>query len=371
MKNSIHIFLVFILLLCACDDDAENEPILPEGFSYISFDASNKSVNENDTEPATVTFIYSSSTLPAQDLTINYTITFPEENAAQEGVDFILPSNSGSFILPAGQSTVEVPLFDLVNDDLSVGSRSIIFNLSAVEGFTLGKPGERESKSVEITIQEDDLFEFGFTSFEDVPTFGTLTTYPRPAASTNPLPNVQDTDPSSEAPYVSFVSTGDELGFTASFIASSVTDIEEERMGVYNNTVAAANPDDFETTFIDGDQAYITSDLDGELTLTFDEITGLNPDVADPVLDIKFFFRTTSWESTDGLAVYFETAEGRGQPLLSVFDDDAEDIEGVWQELRIPIPEDRLATGRLVVTMFNGAGSETIIIDSISIKGIK
>lgn len=371
MKFFRYIFLGIILSgFNSCDDDAENEPILPSQFDYISFETSSFSVSEDATGPVTVKFIYSSGTLPSQDLTVNYTISFPDENIAQEGVDFILPADSGSFTLPASESTIDVTLFELINDDLSVGSRSVIFNLEPVGDLILGKPGEREAKSVSVTIEEDDLLVFGFTSFEEVTTFETLTTYPRPAASANPLPNIQDTDPASEAPFVNYISTGQELGFTASYTAGNVDAIENERVGVYNNTVAAANAGDFETTFIDGDQAYVTSDLDGTLTLVFDEVTGLNPSISVAVLDIKVFFRTTSWETTDGITVFFETAEGRGTPIVSILDDDVDAIAGTWQELRIPIPADRLATGRLIVTMSNGAGSETIILDSISIKGI-
>ncbi len=370
MKNVKFISLLVTLFVlmgsCKKDDDFN---ILPSSFDYISFDTATTSISEASTEPATIKVIYSSGDV-SQDVTLSYTVSFPTENPAQEGVDFSLANGSGTVVVPAGQSEVEIPLLTPINDDLSVGSRSVIFTLAPFGDFILGKPDNREAKSVTVTILEDDLFEFGYTSFEEVPTFDTLTTYPRPAGSVDPLPNVQDSDPGSQAPYVSFVATGNELGFTASFVAASVSAIENERMGVYNNTVASANASLFETTFIDGDQAYVTSDLDGFLTLTFDEITGLSPTVTDPVMDIKFFFRTTSWETEDGFVVYFETADGLGEPLLSIFDDDVEDLEGSWQEMRIPIPEDRLATGRLVLTMRNGASSETIIIDSISIKGI-
>ncbi len=367
------ILLILFGLLYNCDT-AENVVELPTSqFDYVSFETSTINVNEADSGPVTTTFIYSSATLLSEDLTVNYTMSFPDDNAAQNGVDFVLPSNSGSFVLPAGQATVEVVLFEsLINDDLSVGTRSVTFDLEPIGDFILGRPdGERKAKSIEVTIVEDDLFEFGYTSFEEVPTFDTRTRYPRPAGSVNPLPNMQDTDANSDIPYVSYVSTGDELGFSAAFVASDVDDIENEVMGVYNNMVAQDNPDDFETTFIDGNQGYVSSDLDGTLRITFDEITELNPDVTSAVLNIKFFFASTTWESEDGIVVFYETDEDLGAPLLSIFSDDAEEMAGTWQELSIPIPADRLvAGGRLVVTMTNGSGAETIMLDYISIKGI-
>ncbi|MBG6129695.1 hypothetical protein IWQ47_001003 [Aquimarina sp. EL_43] len=368
MKSIKFIYLIGLVSILGCD--TENDVLLPSEFNYISFKTNEINVLESDMGAVTTTFTYSGELL-ATDLTVNYTVTFPDQDAAQEGVDFMLPASSGSFVLPAGQSTVDVTLLEsLVNDELSKGSRAVTFSLQPIQGYILGEPDQRENKSVTINIGEDDLFEFGYTSFEEIPTFGTLTRYPRPAATQDPLPNIQDTDPGSEVPYVSYISTGDELGFTASFLAASVSAIEQEIMGVYNTTVTSANPDSFETNFIDGNQGYVTSDLDGFVTLTFDEITGLNPDVTNAVLDVKLFFRTTSWETEDGIVVYFETADGLGDPILSIFDDDVEAVEGTWQELRIPIPDNKLATGRLVVTFRNGAGTEMIILDSISIKGI-
>ncbi|WP_299435996.1 hypothetical protein [uncultured Aquimarina sp.] len=371
LKNSV--IAIIISLFCGCDAN-DNEVILPSNFNYISFTTDTINVIESDTGSITVSFVYSGPLL-SQDLTINYMISFPDQNAAQEGVDYILPAGSGSFVLPAGETIAEVTLIEsLINDDLSIGSRSVIFNLESANGLILGKPDNREAKSVTVTVGEDDLFEFGYSSFEDVPTFENFNQYPRPAGTVDPLLNVQDSDASSEVPYVSYpVNTGSELGFTASFLAASVSAIEQETMGVYNSTVILANPDVFPsglTELVDGNQAYVTSDLDGFVTLRFDEIIGLNPNVTNAVLDVKVFFGTTTWETEDGMVIYYETADGLGDPILSLFDDDVEAAEGTWQELRIPIPEDKLTTGRLVVTFRNGANTEMIILDSISIKGI-
>ncbi len=372
LKNSV--IAIIISLFFGCDSD-DNDVILPNNFNYISFTTTAINTLESDTGPIATAFVYS-GTLLSQDLTVNYTITSPNQNAAQEGVDFVLPPNSGSFTLPAGETTVQVTLIEsLIDDNLSIGSRSVTFNLEATNNLMLGQPDNREARSVTINIGEDDLFEFGYCSFEDVPTFGTFNQYPRPAATVDPMVNVQDSDPTSEIPYVNYpVSTGNELGFTASFLAASVSAIEQETMGVYNSSVILANPDVFPaglTELVDGNQAYVTSDLDGFVTLRFDEITGLNANVTNAVLDVKVFFGTTSWETEDGMVIYFETAEGLGDPIFSIFDDDVEAAEGTWQELRIPIPDNKLTTGRLVVTFRNGFDTEMIILDSISIKGIQ
>ncbi|MBP2833546.1 hypothetical protein J8281_15225 [Aquimarina sp. U1-2] len=367
-----------IFSLCSCDTDSENTPILPSPqFDYISFESDKISIAEdNEDSIAVARFIYSSATLFDQDMTFNYVISSPATNAAQEGVDYELISDSSSFILPAGEAIVDVPLIKILNNSISSGTRSIVFTLQPSGDLSLGRPGLRAAKSVEISIQEDDLFEFGYTSFEEVPTFNMLTRYPRPAESQDPLPNIQDADPTSNVPYVNYISTNSsqELGFTASYVYADTADppvIENEYVGVYNTTVIESNGSIFQTNLVEGNQAFISSDLDGTLTLVFDEITGLNPEVTGAVLDVSLYFVNSTYEAEDGIVIFFETDEGLGQPLLSLLDDDVDSRVGVWQNLRIPIPDDRLDTGRIVITLKNGATSEMIILDSISIKGIQ
>lgn len=371
MKNIIYNSIIFSLLLMfvSCEDSNENDVTLPSSFYYASFEESALRVLESDEGPVKVKFVYS-GVLFDHDLTINYTITYPSEKAAIEGVDFILPSGSGSFVLPAGESVVEVTLIEsLVNNDLSEGSKKVSFNLEPIDNLLLGKPDNDDAKSITINIAEDDLYQFAYTSFEEVPAFDAVERYPRPAASA-PLLNVQESDPSSQIPYVQFVSTGNELGFTAFFQADAVEEIENELMGVYSNNAISSAPDTFETLFVDGSQGYITSDLDGAVVLTSDEVTGLNPEVTNAVIDVKVFFKTSTWESSDGIEIFFETEDGRGEPVLSIFGDDAEALQGSWQDFRINIPQNKLKTGRLVIVLYNNQPSEMILLDLISIKGI-
>ncbi len=365
--NSIIFSLLFLFL--SCEDSDENDVTLPKDFYYASFEESSLNVLESDAGPVKVKFTYS-GVLFEEDLTINYTITYPGERAATEGVDFILPPDSGSFVLPAGESSVEVILIEsLVDNDLSEGTKTVSFNLEPVNNLLLGKPDDKEAKSVIVNIGEDDLFEFAYTSFEEVPAGETIERYPRPAAS-GALVNIQESDPASQAPYVEFVSAGNELGFTAFFQADAVDEIEDEWMGVYSNGAISTNSDAFETLFVDGSQGYITSDLDGALILTSDEVTGLHSEVTNVVLDVKVFFKTSTWESNDGIEIFFETEDGRGDPLLALLGDDAENLQGAWQDFRIPMPDNKLKTGKLVIVFYTNQPSEMILLDLISIKGI-
>ncbi|WP_422107397.1 hypothetical protein [Winogradskyella sp.] len=366
MNKLKYIAALFVLTLAMGCDTNEPDSILPSSFDYIAFENTQITTNEANAETVVTNLILSSSNL-SQDRTFQYTLTFPEgEQPAVEGVDFSLPSNFGTITMPAGESRIEVALLQVINNDVSSGSRYVSFTLQEVDGFLGGEPDDRTYTTV-VRIDEDDLFEFGYTSFEEVPTFDVYERYPKPFEDTDPLPNIQDSDPNAMNPYVTWTNTTNELGFTAAYTNSADDDIQNEEIGVYNNTVAST---EFPTTFIDGNQAYVTSDLDGLLTLTFDEVVGLTPNVQNAIIEIKVYFEVTSWESTDGIAVYFETEDGLGDPIISIFDDDVEDAEGVWQELQVPIPEDRLQTGRLIVTMFNGASTEAIFLDYLSIKGI-
>lgn len=373
MKNVYYVLAVIVLGVFFGCNSAENNVILPnKKFDYISFDVTKVTVNEKDAETIYVPLVYSSTTPLTQDLKVNYTISYPEKGAAKEGVDFTLPAQSGTATIPAGKYTANVELMTVVNNEVSAGKRQVVFSLSPIENISLGKPGKRKAKSVIVTIDEDDLFEFGYTNFAEVPTFDTYKRYPLSKKTESYLANIQEKDANSEIPYVSYSETTKELGFVASYVAAKDTNKKaNEIMGVYNNTVASAKSKNFKTTFKYGNQGYVTSDLDGTLKLTFSEVEGLNPNVANAVVELTYYFRKTSWESSDGLAIYFETAEGVGEPLLSIFGDEAEKIEGKWQTTSIKIPENQLAKGRVILTMSNSSGKEMIMIDRISIKGIK
>ncbi len=147
--------LIFLGVFCNCDSGGEDPP--PPQSGHIYFESAQINVDESDLGPVTATFIYSGPALP-QSLTVNYTLSFPAQNAAKEGEDFILPTNSGSFVLPADQTTTEVTIIEsLIDDDLFVGSRSVMFTLEPTGDLVLGKLNQPETKSVSVTIAENDF----------------------------------------------------------------------------------------------------------------------------------------------------------------------------------------------------------------------
>ena len=310
--------------------------------------------------------------------------------------DFTTIPSISSFVPPLGSMGSEITInggnFGMVASDLEVFFGGIAAEVveNTVDFISVIVPDGLEDGVNEVTVtlagrtsQPAEftvipLVTFGFTSFEEVPTFGLnpdpdpfpAFRYPRPAESQDPMPNIQDTDPTSQVPFVAFAGGGEELGFTAAFEAGNVSAIEEERLGVYNNTSINAEPQNFGLPFVDGQQGYVTSDLDGRLLLRFDTMTNLGPDITNAVLEARIFFRSTSWESADGIEIFYETAEGLGDPILSLLGDAVEAIEGESILHSVPFPVDRLQEGRLVVVFTNGGDSETASLDYIAIRGV-
>lgn len=147
---------IVVSLFYNCVETKHDSPSTQAG--HIYFQSTHINLRESHEGPVTAMVIYSGPVLD-RDLTINYTVSYPAENAAKEGGNFVLPANSGSFVLMAGQATTMVTLMEsLVNDHLFTGPRSVTFNLAKPLGdFILGKPGQSGNKSVSVTITEDDL----------------------------------------------------------------------------------------------------------------------------------------------------------------------------------------------------------------------
>ena len=354
-----------LLAMWACD--TTNDVILPSSFHYVSFEKSEIKVKEGESDKV-VTKLFRASELSNEDLIYSYEISFPEgKTQAQENVDYILPKASGTIVLPAGKSEVEVELLTINNNTNSVGNRYIQFDLQPVENLNLGSPSDPNAKSVTIIIAEDDLTTIGYTSFEDVPTFLDDIYYKKSGKEV--LENTQVSDPSSTDPYVDFMADRSELGFDSSFLSSDIGDSGIERIGVFKNENLDTNPDDFEARFQEGSQGFITSDLDGTLEITFDEITSLNANMTDVVLQANIYLADTSYETGEGIEIFYKTVDGLGAPIIS-FIEPSDEMKGVWIHVSKMIPLNKLQAGNIVVRMKNSSNSEMIFLDYIGIKGI-
>ncbi|UII76188.1 IPT/TIG domain-containing protein [Flagellimonas sp. HMM57] len=377
------------------------EPLKGAAGEEITISGTNFSsilVNNNVTFDGVLATVVSSTstsltvTVPPEAISGNIAVEIEQLLATSE-MEFITVPSIESFtpsgVASGSEITINGANFGTEASDLEVliGGISAEIVGNSFDAISVVVPNELEPGDTAATVtlagQISEPAEFaiiplvvlGFTSFEEVPTFGLdpegdAFRYPRPAASQDPMPNIQDTDPLSEVPYVAFIGGGEELGFTAAFVADDVSEIENERLGVYNNTSINAEPQNFGIPFEDGIQGYVTSDLDGTVILRFDTMTNLNPSITNAVLQARVFFRDESWESGEGIEIFYETADGLGEPIVSILSDDVEAIAGASTLISVPFPTDKLQEGRLVVTFTSSAGSETGSLDYIAIKGV-
>lgn len=359
-------------------DDTENVLTLPGSqFDYISFENNELSAPENVPGAFTVQFTRSSADLSQQE-TFNYTLSFPTGlTAAVEGVDYSLPSNSGTIVIPAGVAVLDVELLEILQNTNAVGNRYIQFDLIPVDGYILGSPTFSNAGTLLIVINEDDLFTFGETSFEEVTTFVGDYLYPKTAGVNQA--NTQLFDPSSTDPFVDWtaLASGTEIGFDTSSLASDLIDGGVERMGVFSNANmddrdANTTPAEFETRFVNGSQGYLCSDMDGTLVVETDMIT-VPTTASNMVLEISYYMAGT-YESIagvpeEGFEVYWETAAGLGDPLVSELGGAARINQ--WNNEQIVIPTDRIVDGRIVMRFRNTANDEMTFVDYIAIKGLQ
>ncbi len=366
MKLYKHFLLGMGFIALSSCDDTENDVTLPSDFNYISFENSELTVFEAGGGSAEVMLTRSTGDI-ASELTLTYTVATPTNGRpAVEGVDYSLPAGSGTVTFPAGVATVTVPLLNIIDNDDSVGSRSLLFSIDSVNGFLLGSPDFPDAGNILITIAEDDLFTFGETSFEEVTTFVGDITYPKtPTVTQN---NTQVLIPSSTDPFVDWTrTTGNELGFDTSSSPDNLIDLGPEAMGVLSNENMDTAGDFFTTRFRNGTNGYVASDLDGAIDIVFDDIT-IPAGTTNLVLEVSYYMAST-YEDTEGLYIYWETADGLGEAL--VFEQGPGAQIDQWIDAQIPIPAERTVDGRIVVKMFNTFDPETTYLDYIAIKGIR
>lgn len=356
-----------LVMLIGCDD-SENDVTLPGSFDYLSFEDVQLSFSEVGGGPAIVSITRSTGNL-SNELTISYVVSAPDSGrAAAEGTDYTLPAGSGAVTFPVGVATVDVPLINIIDNDDSVGNRSLKFSIDDPKGFNLGSPDFPEAGSVTLTITEDDLFTFGETSFEEVTTFVGDVTFPK--RPTVEQVNTQVLVPGSTDPYVDWTRTGDELGFNASSSAENLVDLDSDPVGVLSNANMDANTDtafSFDTRFRKGNNGYVAADLDGIWDIKFDDIS-IPAGTTNLVLEISYYMAST-YEDQEGLFVYWETADGLGDALI--FEQGPAAQIDQWIDVQVPIPASRTVDGRISVRMFNTFNPESTFIDYIAIKGIR
>lgn len=122
--------------------------------TWVAFEDASVEHAENDGDPVEVTVSYSGK-LRTSDIEVTYTVSSTD---AIEGADYILPANSGSVTIPAGEASVTfVAIEELIDNGVLEGDKTIILTLESAGDLTVGFPGpDGIKKSTTITVVDDD-----------------------------------------------------------------------------------------------------------------------------------------------------------------------------------------------------------------------
>lgn len=366
MKKIIKYIVLSLLVAVSQSCFEENEFVIPEEFAWVGFKTNGLDIAEDAGTGVVVDILVASKPL-SEPLTINYTVSSDD---AVEGVDYNLPSGSGTATIPSGSSHVSATLIEsVINNNDIVGARTVVFTITDAGGYTLGGPDGEYGVTLEVTITEDDLNLYGYTSFEE-PEVAEAGIYNVPEAGTpegTNLPNHPGENP------VDYESTGDELGFDLYYTEGQEGGADDIHVGVTN----ATDLDDGVGAYYDGTQGYVSEDCDGELNLEFDEVTieeGMNL----LRVDVGFYFTTGSsfedndyfrviWRTEDGDEELYEITGGYGGNEDEVFTPSGESMIGTWTTLS-GYPEN-MKSGKLVIIFQTSSGGEFVYFDKIEIKG--
>lgn len=363
-KTTLYILTTLILTTTGCFDDQDFK--IPDNLSYIAFEKTEILLLEGEVATAEARIVYSGPSL-GKALSVPLSIVDEEGLKAKEGEDYTIEGGLDKVSIPAGKHEQTIQI-NIINNTKAVGSRVFSIGIGKIEGVQLGTPDNKASKAIKITIQEDDLTLFGYTSFEE-PVAGTINNYS--SSNGTDQPNVVGENS------VDFSSTGGEMGFDTSYIEGQEGGADNTLL--YGVTKFASDTDwKYDVgSFPDGDQAYSSSDSDGLMEIVFDELT-IPANASILQVSMSLWFAKASWETDDEFDVFWRTEEG-DEKILSLRANDSadmtnsadgsgENIEEEWKSFQVTI--DQKKTGRLVIQIGTDSGSEINFIDNIKIEGL-
>lgn len=373
MKHIYKYFICFILIL-GCDDDnnlLEDVAVRGGFIQFVEIPESSFNILELDTS------VFTANLIDPNNNATRYSLTLIHEGT--EINDFI--------VITSFPASLEIKVSDVIsalgltNDDVksntefefvaTVVTPTGTFNgltPSYVNGENTG--GDTASRLKSTTVRDAVVFEISFftppgktikgTSFEEVAVGDENATYTRNGSANEDGDLINGANP----PFVDFTSTGGEIGFDSEFvgvpgISSSSLGFTSERIGV---TTALEDVDPFP----DGTQAFHIEDPDGAIRITFDTVN-VPAGVEDSGISFQYFLRTTSWETLDGIKAYANITTDTGSEvieLLDALDDDAEDVEGVWNTANSGFLKG-VRSYQLVIDLQSGHDTEDIYIDNV------
>lgn len=208
--------------------------------------------------------------------------------------------------------------------------------------------------------------QIAFTSFEDPLLFNGSYIDQGDANSAHDLINNEN------EPLVNWLSTGNELGFSARYVPYN-----DPGVGLTDgDTVGVTDRKSVVSAYPDGLKGYEMSDCDGNFILEFDpvDLTG----VSNPSVSIDFFIAETGYEgdgienvsASDRLRIYIkELNQGFETDLLNTTGSNINDlsIEGVWITTAINLETNSQV--QLIIEARNNAGVEAFFFDNLLFDG--
>ena len=139
---------LFALVILAC----EEERITYKGPYHVRFIESTSSARESFNEPIGIQ-VHLAGPVRDEDVTVTYSIA----GDAREGVDYIVLSNEGSVVIPAGEyfGTIQIQLLNNSNNILR--TQNIVFELKTVDtdGLKVGEGTSQRGDKFTFTIFDD------------------------------------------------------------------------------------------------------------------------------------------------------------------------------------------------------------------------
>ncbi len=211
--------------------------------------------------------------------------------------------------------------------------------------------------------QAQELF---IANFEAQPTYSSLYHDLEDPNTPHPLIN------NFEEPILNVDSNNNQLGYQAFY-----TPYDDPSNGLSDGDQVGIT-DDIATvgSFYEGSQGYVMSDIDGNFTLNFAEVS--LSEWSEVIVSCQVFIKESTYEgdgtqnasNSDRLAIYVTNPiNGDKIDLLDTTGSDIDDlnIEGRWLSLSASIPE--FDSAQLVVEARNNASSEAFYIDHVQFQG--
>lgn len=374
MKKTIKFFICFLFLFGCTDDNNLLEDIAVRGGFAQFKEVPNLELNilNISTDGISEDLIDANNNITSYSLAIHYNGNVVKDfkviNSFPSKIEFNIldVTNALGLTLADVKSTTKFTFVATIitptgiYSGLSPNYDSNNVNQGGDSTVRLKSTGLRDAIEFDVTFFTPPGKTIKGTSFEEVPVGSTSAKYRRNGSANQTGDLINGANP----PFVDFVATGNEIGFNSEFIAvpsisSSSLGFTSERIGV---TTALEDVDPFP----DGDHAFHMEDADGAIRITFDTVN-VPAGQTDSGVSFQYFLRTTSWETRDGIKAYVNVTTDSGNrtiQMLDKLDDDAEDIEGVWNTANTGFLKD-IRSYQLVIDLQSGHDTEDIYIDNI------